>query len=231
MLYELRHYDIRSSRGLMQVTERFGQHVLPIWERLGIVPVGFWSVLVGSPSPRLTYLLPWEDLAQRQTLWDAFESDPEWQQVRRETNAAWGGSPIHTFTSTVLQPTDFSHAATRDNQPKRLARGLFELRTYHFDDMAKLAQTVEWFGTHAAPAFETHGLFAMGFWTTYIGVSPRLTYMLVFENLAHRERAWASFYTDPDWPARQDGLYPNGQPLISQIESCVMKGTDFSGWG
>ena len=24
--------------------------------------------------------------------------------------------------------------------------------------------------------------------------------MLVFENLAHRERAWATFYTDPDGP-------------------------------
>ena len=230
MLYELRHYDIRSSRGLTQVTGRFAEHVLPIWDRLGIVPVGFWSVLVGSPSPRLTYLLPWEDLAQRQAVWEAFESDPEWQQVRQETNDSWGGSPIHTFTSTIIQPTDYSRAPTRDNQPTRLARGIFELRTYHFDDMAKLAQTVEWFGTHAAPAFETHGLYAMGFWTTYIGVSPRLTYMLVFENLAHRERAWAAFYTDPDWPARQDYLYPNGQPLIAQIESCVMKGTDFSGW-
>ncbi len=86
------------------------------------------------------------------------------------------------------------------------------------------------YGSQLAPAFEKHGLFAMGYWTTYIGVSPHLTYMLVFENLAHRERAWASFYTDPLWPVRQDCLYPDGLPLISRIDSCVMKGTDFSGW-
>lgn len=230
MLYELRHYDIRSSRGLALVNQRFADHILPVWARIGIEPVGFWTVIVGTPSPRLTYLLAWEDLAQRQAQWDAFEADPEWQQVRRDTNAAWGGSPIHTFTSAILQPTNYSRLPRRDNQPSRLTGGVFELRTYHFDDMAKLIQAVDWFGAQAAPAFETHGLFAMGFWTTYIGVSPRLTYMLIFENLAHRERAWASFYTNPEWPSRQDKLYPNGQPLVAQIESCVMKGTAFGGW-
>ena len=230
MLYELRHYDTRSNRGLAQITTRFADHILRIWQRIGIEPVGFWSVIVGTPSPRLTYMLAWEDLAQRQELWDRFEADAEWQEVRQETNAAWGGSPIHTFTSEILKPTDYSRAPRRDNQPARLAGGVFELRTYHFDDMAKLGQAVRWFGESALPDFDAHGLYAMGFWTTYIGVAPRLTYLLVFENLAHRERAWASYYTDPAWPARQDGLYPGGQPLITRIDSVVMKGTDFSGW-
>lgn len=230
MLYELRHYDIRSSRGLEQVTQRFADHTLRIWKRIGIEPVGFWSIIVGTPMPRLTYLLAWEDLAQRQTLWELFEADPEWQQVRQETLNNWGGSPIHTYTNSILKPTAHSRLPRSGNQPSRLAGGVFELRTYHFDDTAKLAQTADWFGTEAAPAFDLHGLFAMGFWTTYIGVTPRLTYMLVFENLAHRERAWASYYTDPNWPTRQNGLYPDGKPLFTQIESCLMKGTDFSGW-
>ncbi|MGI4790354.1 MAG: NIPSNAP family protein [Janthinobacterium lividum] len=230
MLYELRHYDIRSSRGLDQVTQRFANHTLRIWKRIGIEPVGFWSIIVGSPIPRLTYMLAWDNMAQREILWDTFTADPEWQQVRRETEDDWGGSPVHTYSNSILKPTEYSRLPRNGNQPSRLAGGVFELRTYHFDDMAALAQTAEWFGNPGAPAFETHGLYAMGFWTTYIGISPRLTYMLVFENLAHRERAWASFYTDPLWPARQDGLYPGGKPLFTQIESCIMKGTDFSGW-
>ena len=230
MLYELRHYDIHSSRGLELVTQRFADSILRIWKRIGIEPVGFWSIIVGSPMPRLTYMLAWEDLTQRQALWDTFDADPEWQQVRRETNDAWGGTQIHTFTNSILKPTEFSRLPRHGNQPSRLAGGVFEMRTYHFDDMVKLAQTADWFGQEGVPAFEAHSLYAMGFWTTYIGVTPRLTNMLVFENLAHRERAWAAFYTDPAWPARQDGLYPDGKPLFTQIESCIMKGTDFSGW-
>ena len=139
MLYELRHYDIRSPRGLDRVNERFEQHVIPIWNRIGIEPVGFWPVIIGSPSPRLTYILAWEDLAQRQSLWDAFEADPEWRKAVAETNAAWGGSPIHTFTSSILKPTAFSRLPRRDNQPARLRGGIFELRTYHFEETAHLS--------------------------------------------------------------------------------------------
>ncbi len=229
MLYELRHYDIRSSRDLENVSRRFADYILRIWERIGIEPVGFWAVTIGAPSPRLTYILAWEDLAQRQAKWEAFEADEEWQQARAQTNASWGGSPIHTFTSAILKPTAFSRLPRRDNQPARLLNGLFELRTYRFDDAAKLTQAASWFGEQTAFR-EKHGLFAMGYWTTYLGIAPRLSAMLVFENLAHRERAWASYHTDPEWPGRQDGLYPNGKPLISGTESCVMRGTDFSGW-
>ncbi len=230
MLYELRHYDIRSERGLDQVTGRFGDHILPIWDRLGVRQVGFWSVIIGTPSPRLTYMLAWDDLAQRQELWDAFEADDEWQKARRETRAAWGGDQTHTISTTILKPTDFSRQPTYDNQPARLAGGIFELRTHCFDDGGRQAQTLEAFRSQIAPAYEKHGMYAMGHWTTYLGTSPRLTSMLVFENLAHRERAWASFYTAPEWPARQEMLYADGQPLMTRIDSCAMKGTDFSGW-
>lgn len=229
MLYELRHYDIRSSRGLDLVNGRFNDHVIPIWNRIGIEPVGFWPVILGASMPRLTYLLAWENLARRQELWEAFEADPEWCRVVAETNAAWGGSPIRTLTSTILQPTAFSRLPRQGNQPTRLRGGIFELRTYHFEETSRLAKAVEWFGEQAQ-AIDEHGLYVMASWTTYIGVAPRLSCMFVFENLAHRERAWAQFYTDPQWTTRQDGLYPNGQPLISGIDSSVMKGSDFSGW-
>ena len=229
MLYELRHYDIRSSRGLDQVNGRFNDHILPIWQRIGIESVGFWPVIIGAPIPRLTYILAWEDLAQRQTRWEAFETDPQWRQVVTETNAAWGGSPIHTFTSSILKPTEFSRLPRKDNQPVRLQGGIFEMRTYHFNETAKLTQALSWF-SEQAPVMELHGLFAMGYWTTYIGIAPCLHCMRVFENLAHHERAWANYQTDPQWPAWQEGLYPNGQPLISSQESCIMKGTEFSGW-
>lgn len=230
MLYELRHYDTHSDRGLDLITSRFADPILRLWEQGGITPVGFWSVLVGPQSPRLTHMLSWESLAQRQENWDAFDANPEWRQTLAETNARWGGNPTHTITNSVLKPTAFSRLPRWDDQPPRLAGGIFELRTYRFDQAAHLTRVAEWFGEDAAPAMERHGMCVMGMWTTYIGVSPRLTVMLVFENMAHRERAWASYHTDPKWSARQEKLYPNGQPLITGRESCLMRGTEFSGW-
>lgn len=230
MLYELRHYDTQSARGLDALTQRFSRHTLRIWDRFGIEPVGFWSVIAGMPSPRLTYLLAWRDLAQRQTVWDKFTSDPEWKEVRATSEKEFGGSPVRTVTNSILQATPYSRLPRKDNQPSRLTGGVFELRTYCFEEGAKLQEASAWFGSQGIAHQEKHGLYAMGYWTTYIGIAPRLTYMLVFENLAHRERAWASFYTDPDWPTLQDGLYPDGKPLVAQIDTALMRGTQFSGW-
>ena len=47
--------------------------------------------------------------------------------------------------------------------------------------------------------FEKHGIKVVGFWTAVIGTSNVLYYMLAFEDLAHREKAWASFQADPGW--------------------------------
>jgi hypothetical protein len=230
MLYELRHYDANSIRGLDTVVQRFAEHTIRIWDRFGIEPVGFWTVTVGAPAPRLTYLLAWEDLAQRQERWDAFSKDPEWLEIRAETNASAGGNPIHTISNSILAPTDYSPQPRRDNQPTRLHGGAFELRTWTFRDPDHMALSSEWIRDKGMPHLIKHHIYAMGYWTTVIGVMPRMTYILVFENLAHREHAWATLYTDPEWTALQDGLYSNGTSLLAGVESCLMKGTAFSGW-
>ena len=182
------------------------------------------------PAPRLTYLLAWEDLAQRQARWDAFVADPEWQQVVTETNARTGGSPIHTITNSILAPTSYSPEPLSDLQPSRLFGGAFELRSYACEDSAGLVRLSAWFRDHGIPHLEKHHVHPLGFWTTMIGIAPRFTYILVFESLAHRERAWASLLTDPAWSSLQDGLYQDGKPLIVGVESALMKGTTFSEW-
>ncbi len=41
--------------------------------------------------------------------------------------------------------------------------------------------------------FEKHGIKVIGFWIAIIGTSNVLYYMLAYEDLAHRERAWNAF--------------------------------------
>ncbi len=229
MLYELRHYDLVSSRAQYVLDARFEQHALPLWKRIGIEAVGFWWVFIGQ-SPRMTYMLAWENLAQREQLWGEFEADAEWQKACADSNAQAGYNPVRAITNTILRPTPYSFQPRHNNQPSRLSGGIFELRTLAFDESRKLAQTSDWFGQQGAASMQSHDMFTMGYWTTVIGVSPRLTYMLVFENLAHRDRAWAAFHTDPQYKAMQDGLYQDGLPLIASIDSCLMYGTEFSGW-
>ena len=218
MLYELRHYDTLTDRDLLLLNALFETDILPAWARAGIEAVGFWTVLVGPQSPRLTCILRWRDNAERDAKWGAFS---------QQTPALTLPAPAHTVTNTLLRPLPGSHDARRDNQPSRLAGGVFEWRVLTVTDTARFA---EWLETGGYAHFARHQMHLMGTWETTVGVAPRVSYMTVFENLAHRERAWAAFYTDPAWAVLEEGLYPDMGPLITHTESCLMKGTEFSGW-
>jgi hypothetical protein len=84
MIHELRIYHCVPGR-LPVLLNRFETITLAIWERFGIRQIGFWTVEIGDSSADLYYLLEWASLAERETKWTAFMSDPEWLQKRAET--------------------------------------------------------------------------------------------------------------------------------------------------
>ena len=55
MIYELRVYQPVPGQ-MPKLLARFRDKLLPIWERHGIRPIGFWTTLVGESSNELTYL-------------------------------------------------------------------------------------------------------------------------------------------------------------------------------
>lgn len=105
MIYELRIYDCCPGR-LPALLDRFDTITLKIWERHGIEQAGFWTTLVGENNHRLFYMLRWQSMAERETKWGAFMSDPEWIEKRGKTEAE---KPIvANVSSQFLAPTAFS---------------------------------------------------------------------------------------------------------------------------
>jgi hypothetical protein len=106
VIYEIRVY--RSLPGQMpRLLDRFRQHTVQIWRRLGIRPLGFWTTTVGeAEGSELTYLLEWDSLADRETRWDAFQADPEWREVKADSERA--GYLVANIRSQMLAATDFS---------------------------------------------------------------------------------------------------------------------------
>ena len=105
MIHELRIYRCLPGR-LPALLNRFQNITLAIWERHGIRQAGFWTTLIGESNQELTYLLAWESLAERDTKWTAFQSDPEWISKRHETEK--DGQIVANITSQLLTPTSFS---------------------------------------------------------------------------------------------------------------------------
>jgi hypothetical protein len=105
MIYELRVYHCVSGR-LPALLKRFDTITLKIWEKHGIRQAGFWTVAVGSSNQDLYYLLQWESLAERETKWAAFQTDPEWIEKRAETEK--DGPIVASVSNSFLEPTSFS---------------------------------------------------------------------------------------------------------------------------
>ncbi|MCL4394464.1 MAG: NIPSNAP family protein [Chloroflexi bacterium] len=105
MIYELRIYHATPGH-LPALVRRFETLTLKFFDKHGIRHLGFWTTYAGENSNDLYYLLEWDDLAERQTRWDAFASDPEWVRARAETET---NGPLYThITNTFLKPTGFS---------------------------------------------------------------------------------------------------------------------------
>jgi len=105
MIYELRIYDTMPGK-LPDLLKRFDTITLKLWEKHGIQQAGFWTTLVGESNGRLTYMLKWASLAEREEKWNKFAADPEWLTARAQTEAA---GPINwNVRNEFLTPTSFS---------------------------------------------------------------------------------------------------------------------------
>jgi hypothetical protein len=105
VIVEMRIYHCAPGR-LPALHERFTRTTLGFFEKYGIEPIGFWTTLAGPSNQTLTYLLKWDSLAQRESRWNAFASDPDWIAQRSASEAE---RPIVEHVEThFLAPTAYS---------------------------------------------------------------------------------------------------------------------------
>ena len=104
MIYELRIYETIPGR-LPALNDRFANHTLGFFQKHNIHVVGFWTEEIGT-SNQLVYMLGYDSLADRETKWAAFQSDPDWHQVRAESEQ---DGPINArVRNIILRPTAYS---------------------------------------------------------------------------------------------------------------------------
>jgi hypothetical protein len=60
-----------------------------------------------------------------------------------------------------------------------------------------------------------------------VGISNRLTYMLAFEDLAHREKAWATFAADEE-RLKEFAVTEKDGPLVARVENKILRPTGYS---
>lgn len=110
-LFELRTYSASEGR-LERLDARFRDHTIRLFEKHGMQNIAYFHPIeeAGGAGTALIYLLAHESREARDASFKEFASDPDWQSVRRESEAEAGG-PLTLpggVRSQLLTPTDFS---------------------------------------------------------------------------------------------------------------------------
>ncbi|KQX01825.1 NIPSNAP family containing protein [Massilia sp. Root418] len=105
MMYEMRVYHCAPGR-LPALNQRFTDVTLALFRKHGIEQAGFFTTVVGASNQALTYLLKWENMAEREAKWNAFASDPEWLAARAASEA--DGVIVERIENSFLAPTAYS---------------------------------------------------------------------------------------------------------------------------
>ena len=217
--YELRIYYAEPGK-LDELKSRFRDHTCKLFEKHGLVNVGYW-VPLDNPDNKLIYLISSPSREAHGTAWQAFMADPEWKKVAQETEAK--GKLVAKVESIFLKATDFSQAiAPSGNETPRC----FELRTYTAAS-GKMDALLARFRDHTAALFSKHGMTQVGYWTRTDEGTSQLIYILAHSSKDAAVESFKNFRADPAWIEAKKASETNGS-LTEKVESVFMAPLDFS---
>jgi hypothetical protein len=178
--------------------------------------LGFWTDEIGI-SNRLTYILTFDSMADREAKWAAFQANPDWQQARSQTEA--DGPIVAQVVNSFMRLTPYS-------PEPRIDTAVQELRVY--DAMpGKLPNLNDRFANHTMKLFEKHGIANVAYWVEDVGTSNRLVYLLGHPDLGSREKSFAAFQADPDWQKARADSEADGA-LVRASQHCILRPTAYS---
>jgi hypothetical protein len=224
--YELRQYHLRTTMR-QRFSDHFKDEALPAYNRAGIAPIGVFTVAFGPDSPTFWVLLPHKDMqsvadidgklqadAQYKTPFLRLPStDPGYVRIDSQLMVAFTGIPK------LEKPSGAAAAPSR----------VFELRTYESHNKAAHRKKVEMFNQGEIDIFRRTGLTPVFFGSNIIGTRlPSLTYLLVFEDMAARDRNWSQFVSHPDWKKLVGTPGYADAEIVTNIHSFILRPTAYS---
>ncbi len=219
--------SIRMRQGPDRQAERTAEFLatafVPAMKRAGAGPVGLFGNLIGEQSPTIHALVSYPSLAGLEEAIDKLAQDPEYQK-RAEAYYSAPGLAYQRLHSSLLRAFDSMPAIEAPPTAGRQAARIFELRTYESNNLLTLRRKIKMFDDGEIAIFRRLGMSPVFFGQTLIGGNmPSLTYMLAFDSLAAREKAWQAFAQDPEWQKMrlQPGL--GDAEIVSNISNSILR--------
>jgi hypothetical protein len=224
--YDLRRYQLTSGPGTKLTDGYFEGALIPALNRLGIGPVGAFSVYFGPETPAYYLLMPSSKLETLVTADLALAKDPVFVKAGAPLWDAPAGSPPFTqIESSLLRAFEGYPRVTPSASAATKGKRIYHLRQYQSPTNADHVRKVEMFHEGEFGIFEKAGAHGVFYADALIGPRlPNLTYMLSFPDMASLEAGWEKFVADPDWKKlSNDAKFNLDPPLVSNITSLVLR--------
>jgi hypothetical protein len=224
--FELRWFRMRNGAMGQRTNDYLSKYVLPAAKRLGIGPIGCFNAVIAEQSPFVMTLVNYPSLAAFGEAADKMASDKEFQRGFEEYNSMSELGFIR-MENWLLQAFE---GLPRMAVPKPAEKPrIFELRTYESNSILAGKTKIRMFNEGEIAIFQRAGAAPVFFGETIVGRNlPNLTYMLSFEDMAAREKAWGAFRVDPEWKKMSAMKEYADALIVSNISNAILRPTKYS---
>jgi len=220
---ELRKYQMMSGPQGRLTQSYISTALIPALNKMGIGPVGAFSLYFGQDTPSTYLLLPSASLEALVNVQAKLAEDAAFVDAAKAFwSAPAAAAPFVRVESQLLRSfAGYPKVTPPKDKPKNRC---FQLRTYESATDLDHVRKVEMFHQGEFGFFQQAGADTVFFADTLIGPRmPSLTYMLGFGDTTEIDAKWAVFSNIPEWKKlNQDPKY-NFEPTVSNIDNLILK--------
>lgn len=230
--YELRRYTLRRGPATAVVNTYLESALLPACQRAGTGPVGVFNVSIGPNSPSTYVLITHRTFESVATLSTRLASDAAYLDAGRAYLDVPATDPAFVRVDTSIMRA-FAGLPRLElpfggGEAGRRSR-LFEMRTYESHSEKAALKKIEMFNVGEIEIFRKAGLMPVFFGQTIAGANmPNLTYMLVYEDMAARDKYWSTFVGLPEWKVLSSTPGYTDPEIVSSISNVYLRPAAFS---
>ena len=188
--------------------------------------MGFFNVDVGPNLPSTLIIFSYPSLSEMEAQWGKLNSDPDYAAAVAEVEK--DEPAFYRTEAMLLRSTPFC-PPLKPTPPDEPGHKLYELRIYESPTNRQLGYLHDRFEGGEIDVFHRSGIHPILYADTVFGPNqPNMAYLIPFESATHREKAWATFRSDPDWVRIREESVRHGGEIVRNITNMFLSPAGFS---
>lgn len=220
---EVLKYTLPLGDNKKRTEKYYADAAIPALNKLGIDNIGVLNVMYGPNDPSLYVLIPHDNLDSVMSYQEKLLDDSSYMKAGKDFNESVMSNPAYMRVERGLMKA-FKNMPKVVSPKKAMGdQRIMELRIYESHNYLKGQKKIEMFNDGGEiQVFLDTGLTPVFFGETIFGqLMPNLTYMVVFKDMAERDKSWKVFGGSPGWAAIK-GL-EQYKDTVSNITDIIMR--------